>query len=157
MARSVNLPDGRTLRASQDTPTSDWVVSLTESTPSRWEGRWLLMLIYQALDLERGVKQPQAIALVDRLSGFDTPIGRRFRCPCCDYLTFAEAPPGTHQTCPVCKWEDDAPQYEDLDQLLGANGVSLRQARENFQRHGYSGHSHAKSVRPPESYEIPAA
>jgi hypothetical protein len=34
-------------------------------------------------------------------------------CPCCGYQTLREPPPGTFETCPVCRWEDDNIQFED--------------------------------------------
>ncbi|WP_241494482.1 CPCC family cysteine-rich protein [Pseudomonas asplenii] len=29
-----------------------------------------------------------------------------FTCPCCGYAVFEE-PPGSHDICPICFWEDD--------------------------------------------------
>ena len=150
----VTLADGRTLYATRDDPTADWVVRVDDDLATERRGRWLLPLVYQALGL--GVdNRPQAMRVVDRLTGFDTPVGRRFPCPCCDLLTLEEPPTGTHQLCPVCYWEDDAQQYEHLDQLSGANGVTLRQARDNFVASGVSDQAHRGSVRPLESYEVP--
>lgn len=155
LSRSATLADGRTLRASQDVPTSDWLLSIDGEPNQSWQGRWLLLLIYDALQLKRGVRQPQAIDLVDQLSGFDTPAGRRYRCPCCDYLTLIEAPTGTHQTCPVCRWEDAAQQYQHLDLAGGANSVSLRQARANFRLHGVSDLRATANARAPKPEEVP--
>lgn len=69
----------------------------------------------------------------------------RFPCPCCDRLTLDEQPPGTYGICEECGWEDDEVQYHDVDFRGGANHESLREARENYRRHG----SHAAPPWPP--------
>lgn len=142
-------PDGRRVHASQAEPTSDWVVYV-EGSPDRTEsGRWLLTVVSDLLEIPRLGKPEWVFALVRELSGFETPSGRRYRCPCCDYLTLTEPPPGTHATCPVCRWEDDATQYCEVDYKGGANKVSLRQGRDNYRDYGYSDPKRAPRVRPP--------
>jgi hypothetical protein len=59
-------------------------------------------------------------------------------CPCCGSLTLAEPPPGTFEICPVCRWEDDNVQFDDVDYAGAANAVSLRQAQDNFRAFGVS-------------------
>jgi hypothetical protein len=76
-------------------------------------------------------------------------------CPCCGYQTLREPPPGTFETCPVCRWEDDNIQFEDPTYEGGANRVSLRQARKNFRRHGVSDKRRRHSARPPNLDEQP--
>jgi hypothetical protein len=73
----------------------------------------------------------------------------RHACPCCGYLTLSERPPGTFAICPVCRWEDDNVQYDDVNYAGGANRVSLRQAQENFRAHGKSDSERRGDVRPP--------
>jgi hypothetical protein len=92
---------------------------------------------------------------VDRIAGYDTPLGRRFRCPCCGFLTLQKAPPGTFALCKVCFWEDDALQFHQPDREGGANTVSLNQARENFRVHGVSEPRFRPNVRPPLPHEKP--
>jgi hypothetical protein len=70
-------------------------------------------------------------------------------------LTLGEKPPGTYAICPVCWWEDDDLQFRDPDYQGGANKVSLRQARENFQRYGASEFEHKVNVRKPFMEELP--
>ncbi len=79
----------------------------------------------------------------------------KFVCPCCGFLTFEEQPPGTHNICPVCYWEDDIVQFKDPGYCCGANGVSLKEARENFTRFKASEERFKHLVRPPFSEEIP--
>ena len=51
----------------------------------------------------------------------------KYTCPCCGYVVFTEKP-GSHQVCPVCKWEDDVSQLKFVT-ALGANFKSLLQAQ----------------------------
>jgi hypothetical protein len=80
-------------------------------------------------------------------------ISRGYPCPCCSYLTLPDPPPGTYFICPVCRWEDDNVQYNDVNYRGGANRVSLRQAQENFRRFGASDRERAERVRPPLQHE----
>lgn len=57
------------------------------------------------------------------------------QCPCCDYVTLPER--GRYNICPVCFWEDDGLDIDELDFGSGANhGLSLREARANFAEFG---------------------
>ena len=78
----------------------------------------------------------------------------RFRCPCCGHRTLDELPPGTHNICEVCFWEDDAVQFSDPDYERGANTLSLRQAAANYLKYGVSDQRFADAVRPPRSDEM---
>ncbi|HEY1189295.1 MAG TPA: CPCC family cysteine-rich protein [Gemmata sp.] len=58
-----------------------------------------------------------------------------FQCPCCDYFTLAER--GGWEICRVCFWEDGDTDLHRPDERSGCNnGLTLRTARENFQRIG---------------------
>jgi len=70
-------------------------------------------------------------------------------------LTLPQQPPGTYELCPVCWWEDDGVQFNDLNRRGGANGPSLNEARENFRRFGVSDPELKDEVRAPRSEEIP--
>lgn len=63
---------------------------------------------------------------------------QKYTCPCCGYKTLDEKPPGTHDICKICFWEDDWVQYEDPDYKEGANKVSLKEAQKNFIEFGAS-------------------
>ncbi len=55
----------------------------------------------------------------------------KFQCPCCDYVTLAER--HGWLICPICFWEDDGQDLDELDEPSGVNhGITLRQARANF-------------------------
>ena len=56
-------------------------------------------------------------------------------CPCCDYVTLPE--PGISYKCPVCYWEDEGDGMDKPDVRSRVNnGLTLRQARENFKQYG---------------------
>jgi hypothetical protein len=75
-------------------------------------------------------------------------------CPCCGYHTLPEMPGGTFAYCPVCGWEDDPVQFDDLDYRGGANEPSLREARRNFEMLGRCDNLDYP-VRPPSADERP--
>lgn len=71
----------------------------------------------------------------------------KYKCPCCHYYTFDEPVGDTYDICPICFWEDDGWQLENPDEAGGANNVSLKQARINFQQFGASESAMKKYVR----------
>lgn len=80
---------------------------------------------------------------------------KKFSCPCCGYLTLSELPPGTFEICPVCNWEDDDVQFNDINFKGGANEESLREARQNFKKYNVSSLKFLKQIRAPLPDEIP--
>jgi hypothetical protein len=78
----------------------------------------------------------------------------RFPCPCCGYPTLDEQPPGTFDICEVCGWEDDDLQYRRPSYDGGANGMSLREARANFEATGASDPARRDGLRSPTDEEI---
>ena len=79
---------------------------------------------------------------------------KRYACPCCNFLTLSEEPPGSFAICPVCYWEDDDAQFRDPTMAGGANRVSLDAAKKNFAAFGASSEPHRAAVRPPHADEI---
>src|ERR1051326_3854472 len=71
----------------------------------------------------------------------------REQCPCCDYVSLAER--GTYLICPVCFWEDDGLDLDDLDTWSGPNHITLRQARANFLKLGACDSRILQHVLPP--------
>ncbi|MDH6365273.1 hypothetical protein M2139_002298 [Enterococcus sp. PF1-24] len=51
-------------------------------------------------------------------------------CPCCGYLTVKEK----YDICPLCFWEMDPVAEKYPNEIIGANQLSLQQAREDFQK-----------------------
>lgn len=80
---------------------------------------------------------------------------RGFVCPCCEFLTLGEEPPGTFEICPVCGWEDDDVQFESPDSSGGANSVSLNEAKVNFKKIGAIDEKALSFVRAPKPGEVP--
>jgi Cysteine-rich CPCC len=56
----------------------------------------------------------------------------QYQCPCCDYVSLPER--GNYLICPICYWEDDGQDLDQLDMSSEPNhGITLREARQNFQ------------------------
>ena len=78
----------------------------------------------------------------------------KYECPCCEYYTLDDKPDNTFQICPVCFWEDDGVQLNDLDYEGGANEMSLNQARKNFKELRVIDLQFKEQVRPPLEEEL---
>lgn len=63
--------------------------------------------------------------------------GEKFPCPCCGYRVY-RMQPGSHETCPICGWEDDLSQLRFINMPGSSNHVSLRKAQINFVAFGAS-------------------
>lgn len=75
----------------------------------------------------------------------------KYTCPCCGYKTLDDE--HEYDICPICFWEDDLFQFENVD-LLGANPVSLREAQQNFIKFGACEINMIKNVRKPNIDDI---
>lgn len=53
------------------------------------------------------------------------------RCPCCGKYYFTEK--NAYEICPVCDWEDDPAQRREEDLAGGANRLSLKEARKQWE------------------------
>lgn len=71
-----------------------------------------------------------------------------FPCPCCGYVVFRH-PPGSHETCPICQWEDDLAQLRFPRMPGSANAVSLEEAQHNYREFGAATRRHAIEARTP--------
>lgn len=72
------------------------------------------------------------------------PNGNELQCPCCDYFTLGEK--GGYGICPICFWEDDGIDLEDLDAHSGPNHITLREGRLNFEKYGVCDSTMVKNV-----------
>ena len=79
----------------------------------------------------------------------------KYMCPCCGYLTYEEKCGKTYDICPVCFWEDDLRDYEDVDDFSDGNGLTIGEARKNFEQFGACREKDIPYVRKPEVDEIP--
>jgi hypothetical protein len=73
---------------------------------------------------------------------------RRYPCPCCGYRVF-ERQPGSSETCPICRWEDDLAQLRFPHMPGSANHVSLDEAQHNFAELGVAERRHRGVQRAP--------
>ncbi len=56
-----------------------------------------------------------------------------FKCPVCGQYTF-QSGPGSYEICPVCGWEDDKAQYKDPNLKGGANRLSLKEYKKQYEK-----------------------
>jgi len=77
------------------------------------------------------------------VSGDVTPL---LACPVCSHRSLPIR--GDWDVCPVCGWTSDPVQEAVPDERVGANNVSLDQARENFARIGLSSEAARDRVHP---------
>jgi hypothetical protein len=80
---------------------------------------------------------------------------KRFACQCCGFLTLEEPPDGSYEICDVCFWENNDVQFRDPN-WMGANRVSLNEARANFAKFGACEDGCEAFVRPPFPEEYPS-
>lgn len=71
-----------------------------------------------------------------------------YQCPCCDYYSLEER--NSYLICPVCYWEDDGQDMDELDRVSGPNHITLRQGRKNFVQLGACDPSAASLVASPQ-------
>ena len=74
-------------------------------------------------------------------------------CPACDHKTFAII--GDWDVCPVCGWTSDPVQEAMHDDPTGANGISLNEARKNFQAIGAISQKKLAELDPEEKEKYP--
>ena len=61
---------------------------------------------------------------------------KRQECPCCGYFTVESEDEVIVDICPVCFWQYDLVAHEKPDKNIGANHVSLNEARQNYKKYG---------------------
>lgn len=154
-ARTHLLPDGRRLRAIYEGEVVGWIVHIIGQEDRPVAARDIHDALFDLLEPSDAAWPAWFMEAAEDLAATDTPFGRRYPCPCCDYLTLGAAPTGTFNICEVCLWEDDNVQFHDLDYEGGANTVSLNQARESFRARRVSEPRFKAQARPPRPEEQP--
>ncbi|MFF2910549.1 CPCC family cysteine-rich protein [Paenibacillus sp. NPDC057934] len=61
---------------------------------------------------------------------------KRLKCPCCEYFTVESDDEAIVDICEVCFWQYDIVAHKFPERNIGANHVSLSEARENFKKYG---------------------
>lgn len=62
-----------------------------------------------------------------------TPTLKFKNCLCCNQQTLTSE---IHDICSNCEWQDDPTAWNDIDFVTHTNGISLRQARLNYEKTG---------------------
>ncbi|HMQ53923.1 MAG TPA: CPCC family cysteine-rich protein [Anaerolineae bacterium] len=88
-----------------------------------------------------------------QVDGVEGPLPTWLPCPVCGYHTLAVV--GDWDTCPVCGWISDPVQEAIHDDPTGANGISLHQARQNFQKYGAISQAKATELDPDAKQRYP--
>jgi hypothetical protein len=151
-ARTVETPYGPVEVVRDDDSMGCWHVA----TPGRGarRARNLWSAVYELFELGFGsAGEPWVAPFIETCAARDTPVGKRYRCPCCDCWTLRSF--ASYDICRVCWWEDD-PSQQERPTETGANRVSLLAARANYARTGAAEPEKARlPVRAPTSWERP--
>ena len=75
------------------------------------------------------------------------------KCPCCGYLTIPNKGDALAYICPVCMWEIDLFIKSDDESSDLNKGLSLKEARENYQKLGAVLENLKEYCREPREYE----
>jgi len=65
-------------------------------------------------------------------------LGKKLRCPCCGYYTILCDGEIVTEICEVCLWQYDEVAHAHPERNIGANKISLNEAKENFTQFGVS-------------------
>lgn len=63
---------------------------------------------------------------------------KKLQCPCCGYYTISRDDEVVIDFCEVCLWQYDIVAHENADINIGANKISLNEARDNYKKLGVS-------------------
>lgn len=77
------------------------------------------------------------------------------KCPCCGYLTIESEETIITEICKVCFWQYDEIAHKTPDRSIGANHISLNEARANFKKYGACLEKFKTKTREPEKDELP--
>ena len=61
---------------------------------------------------------------------------RQLKCPCCENYTIESDEEFITEICEICFWQYDLLAHNKPDVNIGANGISLYEARENYKKYG---------------------
>ncbi|WP_231637337.1 CPCC family cysteine-rich protein [Paenibacillus sp. FJAT-27812] len=79
----------------------------------------------------------------------------RVQCPCCDFFTFGSKEEAFFEICEVCFWQYDEVAHDKPEINIGANHISLNQAKGNYRDFGAYERKFKDSVREPYKEEYP--
>ncbi|ULO09197.1 glycosyltransferase [Paenibacillus sp. 19GGS1-52] len=79
---------------------------------------------------------------------------KRLQCPCCGYFTVESEDEVIVDICDVCFWQYDLVAHNYPDNNIGANHISLNQAKENYKEFGVCKKGFKDMVREPMTQEL---
>ncbi|MGO0062845.1 CPCC family cysteine-rich protein [Brevibacillus fluminis] len=80
---------------------------------------------------------------------------KRLQCPCCGNFTIESEDEVVVEICEVCYWQFDVVVHDMPDRNIGANKISLNQARANYKLFGVCKVPFKHMVREPLEKELP--
>lgn len=80
---------------------------------------------------------------------------QKIKCPCCDNFTIESEDEMIVEICDVCFWQFDEVAHDNPNISIGANCVSLIQARNNYKKFGACDLKYKNRVRKPLESELP--
>jgi hypothetical protein len=80
---------------------------------------------------------------------------KRKQCPCCEFYTVESEDEVIVDICDVCFWQYDLIAHKLPDDNIGANHISLNQAKENYKLFGVCKPEFRDLVRDPIEKELP--
>ena len=65
-------------------------------------------------------------------------MNKKLKCPCCGYYTIDSEDEIIVEICEVCLWQYDEAAHKNSEKIIGANKISLNQAKNNYKQFGVS-------------------
>ncbi|WP_231515224.1 MULTISPECIES: CPCC family cysteine-rich protein [unclassified Paenibacillus] len=109
------------------------------------------LTISQLMELNIGRSKSDCMLLSERGCGNM----KRLQCPCCCNFTIESKDEVVVDICDVCFWQFDVVAHAKPDINIGANHISLNQARENYKQFGVCKLQYKNMVREPLEEELP--
>lgn len=69
-------------------------------------------------------------------------MNKKLQCPCCGYYTIDSEDKIVVEMCEVCLWQYDVVAHKYPNRVIGANKISLCEAKNNYRLFGVSKKEH---------------
>lgn len=69
-------------------------------------------------------------------------MNKKIKCPCCEYYTIDTEDEIIVDICEICLWQYDEVAHKNPEKRIGANKISLNEAKNNYKRFGLSKKEH---------------
>lgn len=87
--------------------------------------------------------------------GIEVEVIRNSPCPCCGFITIPNKGDALAYICPVCFWEIDLFINSDDEPSDQNHGLTLNEARKNYEKHGVVMPNLKEHCREPKEWEYP--